>query len=388
MVRAMKYVPLAMLWFALGCDTTKYPDVTCTTLPGGTACIEDPTLAAVRTPCGDVTQYCDPTSSPAPNLTCLTSPSLSPPATPATVTLTGFVHVFSSGPNSDKLTVQLFDAATLQSGTDPAGVTPLASLATALDPTTQRACDTDGAKGCSIPLANGCTLPVCNDGLDGRPDDQMYCRDNGAGGECSHRLRWEARYTFDNVPTNKQLVIRVIGPTGILDNVWATTVAFNVSLATDDRPCANLSDTDCLDASRATYQLNVNALSRTDYFELPVGSGLPGGISPDFGAVAGELHDCDNIRVANVQLATTPPGDRFTYFNGNPIQTLPDSTRAAMGTDRLGLFASLNVKPGAVRVETLGETTAGGALESFGTVDAFVYPNSVTIVNVNGGRRP
>jgi hypothetical protein len=388
MVRAMKYVPLAAVLFALGCSPEPYPKVTCMTLPGGTACIPDPTTAAVRTACGDVTQYCDPTSNPAPNLTCLPSPTVSPPATPATVTLTGFAHVFSSGPDSDKLTVQLFDATTLQSGSDPAGVTPLASLTTALDPATQRACDTDAAKGCSIPLADGCTLPVCNDGLAGRPDDHMYCRDNGAGGECSHRLRWEARYTFDNVPTNKQLVIRVSGPTGTLDNVWATTVAFNVNLETDDRRCTNLSDTDCLDASGATYQLNVNALSRTDYFELPVGSGLPGGISPDLGAVAGELHDCDNIRVANVQLATTPSGDRFTYFNGNPVRTLPDSTRAAVGTDRLGLFAALNVKPGAVKVETLGERTAGGALESFGTVDAFVYPNAVTIVNVNGGRRP
>ena len=98
------------------------------------------------------------------------------------------------------------------------------------------------------------------------------------------------------------------------------------------------------------------------------------------------MHDCDNFRVANVEVATTPAADRFTYFNGNPIMTLPDASRASVGTDRLGLFAALNEKPGAVHVETGGGTSAGGALMSFGTVDAFVYANAVSIVNVNGGR--
>ena len=36
---------------------------------------------------------------------------------------------------------------------------------------------------------------------------------------------------------------------------------------------------------------------------------------------------------------TTPGADRFTYFNGNPVKTLPDASRASVGTDRLGLFA-------------------------------------------------
>jgi len=369
--------------------------VTCTTLGGGTggadmggACFFPATLAAARTPCGDVTEYCDKSAVAAPNLDCLGKTAPAPGASPAKVTLTGFVHVFSSGPDSSNVKVQVFDAA-MVTATNPAMQQALGSVSATLDPATQRACDADATKGCSLPLANGCALPVCNDGLGGRADNQKYCRDNGSGGECSDRLRWEARYAVPSVPTNTRLVIRVTGPTGNSDTVWATTVAFNVFLSTNDRACSNLSDTDCLDLSDAAnprYQLNVSALSAADYVNIPVISGLSGGISSGQGAVAGEVHDCDNIRVANVEVGTTPIADRSTYFNGNPVMTLPDASRASVGTDKLGLFAALNIKPGPVHVETAGVKTLGESLTTFGSFDAFVYPNTVSIVTINGGK--
>lgn len=304
------------------------------------------------------------------------------------MTLTGFVHVFSSGPDSNNVSVQVYDAATLTGGADPAGLMAIGSQVSTLDPATQRACDSDSTKGCSLPLAAGCMLPTCNDGLAGRVDDHKYCRDNGAGGECSDRLRWESRYSIANVPTNKQLVVRVTGGSGGPDATWATTVAFNVYLSTGDSACTSKSDTDCLDLSGALprYQLNVSALSQADYVNIPTISGLSGGITAGQGAMAGEVHDCDNVRVGNVQVATTPGADRFTYFNGNPLKTLPDPSRAGVGTDRLGLFAALNEKPGKVTVEAAGAMTPGGPLVSFGRFDAFVYPNTTSIVNVNGGK--
>ena len=389
----MKHIVLLTALFALGCGGSSSNNGdggnTCMMLPGGQACFFAPTQTATRTQCGDVTEYCDTTGVMAPNLSCLGMTGPAPGATPAKVTLTGFVHVFSSGPDSNNVKVQVFDAATV-TASDPANQPTLGVLTATLDPATQRACDADAAKGCSLPLANGCALPICNDGLGGRADDHKYCRDNGAGGECSSRLRWESRYSIPNIPTNTKLVIRVTGPAGMSDTNWATTVAFNIFLSTNDRACTSLSDTDCLDKSDAAnpkYQLNVSALSASDYVNIPTISGLAGGITSGEGAIAGEVHDCDNVRVDNVEVATTPGADRLTYFNGNPIMTLPDASRASVGTDRLGLFAALNEKPGAVHVETGGGTSAGGgALMSFGTVDAFVYSNTVTIVNVNGGR--
>jgi hypothetical protein len=390
----MKHLVLTAALFALGCGGSSSNDNgdgggnMCMMLPGGQGCFFAPTQPAARTQCGDVTEYCDTSGTAAPNLSCLGQSGPTPGTAPATVTLTGFVHVFSSGPDSNNVKIQVFDAKTVTAN-DPANQPTIGALTAMLDPATQRACDADAAKGCSIPLANGCALPLCNDGLGGRADDHKYCRDNGAGCECSDRLRWESRYSIPNIPTNTKLVIRVTGPSGASDTNWATTVSFNIFLSTNDRACTSVSDTDCLDKSDAAnpkYQLNVSALSASDYTNIPVISGLSGGITSGEGGVAGEVHDCDNIRVDNVEVVTTPLADRLTYFNGNPIMTLPDASRAAVGTDRLGLFAALNEKPGAVHVEAGGETAAGGALTSFGTIDAFVYANAVTIVNVNGGK--
>jgi len=389
----MKHLVWATLLVAIGCGGSGNDNGDggngCVMLPGGQGCFFAPTLAAQRTQCGDVTEYCDTSGITAPNLDCLGKSGPTPGAAPAQVTLTGFVHVFSSGPDSNNVKIQVFDAATV-TATDPVGQVTLGALTVTIDPATQRACDADGTKGCSLPLANGCALPLCNDGLNGRADDHKYCRDNGAGGECSDRLRWESRYSIAGIPTNTRLVVRVTGPSGMSDTTWATTVAFNIFLSTNDRACTSLSDTDCLDKSDAAhpkYQLNVSALSAADYVNIPTISGLSGGISQGDGAIAGEVHDCDNFRVGNVEVVTTPGADRFTYFNGNPVKTLPDASRAGVGTDRLGLFAALNVKPGAVHVETAGGKSAGDTtLTSFGTFDAFVYANSVSIVNVNGGK--
>jgi hypothetical protein len=350
----------------------------------GAVCLFPPLDPAARTPCGDVTEYCDKTSQSAPNLGCLTTPKPDGSG-PATTTLSGFVHVFSSGPDSGNVFVALYDAAALAGGADPTTLTPLAQTVAMLDPATQRACDATAANGCSIPSATGCTLPKCNDGLMGRTDDRKYCRDLGGGNSaCSDRLRWEAHYSLDNIPTNKQLVIRTAGPTGMADGTWAALVAWNVYLSTGDRTCEDASATDCWDAAKMHYQFNVNALSRSDYVNIPTTAGLASGITPGEGAIAGEVHDCDNIRVGNVAVATSPSADRFTYFNGNPIMTLPDSSRFSSGTDRLGLFSALNLKPGKVAIQGAG--LVGGKLTDFGSFSANVYADSVSVVNVNGGK--
>jgi hypothetical protein len=160
-----------------------------------------------------------------------------------------------------------------------------------------------------------------------------------------------------------------------------------VFLASDDKACASAQSTDCLDMTDPTkpkYQLNVNTLSQSDYGNIPMVAGLSGGISIGDGAVAGEVHDCGNVRLGNVQVGAAPPGDRLTYFNGNPYDTLPDSSRATTGTDVLGLYASLNVTPGKIDVESAG--LVDGMVVPVGKYQAVVYANSVAVVNLNGGK--
>src|SRR5262249_15578104 len=158
--------------------------------------------------------------------------------------------------------------------------------------------------------------------------------------------------------------------------------------ASDERSCGGDGQaTDCLDTSdmaHPKYQLNVNVLSQTDYTNIPVTAGLAAGIGAGLGGIAGEIHDCDNVRISNVQIAVKPAGDRLPYFNGNPSDTLPDSGRATLGTDRLGLYASLNVRPGKARVEAVG--LVGGKPTSLGVYSAWVYPGTISVVNINGGK--
>jgi len=366
---------------------------TCTMIEG--LCVKPPVTPTVakRTGCGEVTEFCDKTSQPAPNLTCLATPA-NPSGGPTEVTLTGFVDVFSSGPNSSGASVYVYDAAQLLGGAAIGGVTPLAKLDNVqLDPTTQRACDKEIKYGCSLPSRTGCMLPVCGDGLDGRPDNSKYCRANGDGSfSCNDRLRWEARYTMPvKLPTNKQLVVRVTGPNGAPDQTWANLVTWNVYLSSTARSCAappaNLEDNDCLDTSDAanpTFRLNVNALSKSDYTNIPVTAGLSSGIPVGRGAAAGEIHDCDNVRIEGAVVEVSPQPERSTYFNGNPNRTLPDSTRLA--TDRLSLYAGLSMPPGKVKVVAAGVLTDGGALSSLGAFEAYIYADTVSVINVNGGK--
>ncbi len=353
-----------------------------------------PPAAAQRTGCGDVVEFCDKANVKTPNLTCLKTPA-TPKAGPATVSVTGFIDVFSNGPDSRGVSITVYDAASLLAGQDITTASPIAMLPSVmLDPATQRACDTDAKEGCSIPSLTACTTPVCGDGLNGHLDENKYCKNDGAAGSCNQRLRWEARYNLTNIPTNKHLAIRTTGPNGMSNQQWATLVAWNVYIPADDRTCVDKADYDCYDKTvpaAPVYQYNVNALSKSDYVNIPTTAGLSGGITDGEGAVAGEIHDCDNIRVENVIVgvydftdANNPKTayDRFAYFNGNPLKTLPDSSRIA--TDRLGLFTGLNTKPGKIRVVSAG--LVSGSLTSFGTFDAIVYPNTVSVVNVNGGK--
>ncbi len=84
------------------------------------------------------------------------------------------------------------------------------------------------------------------------------------------------------------------------------------------------------------------------------------------------------------EVGLNPPATSFTYFNDNPFKTLPNAGRLSEGTDGLGLFAGLSVAPGPVKVAAVGQVN--GANGALGEADVIVFPDSVTIVLVNGGR--
>lgn len=441
MVRAMKsgYL-LSLLLVVAGCKNPANTWPTCKSadsnvdgglaapsLDGGAsnvACFYAPTAPATRTACSSsVTSACASDGNATPDSSCLASATsdggvdMTGAAAATTVTLTGFIHVYENGGNGDRVTLSLFNGQQLATGADPSTLVPLGSSAITLyQPQTYvpsqqgpgaplvpnfpwLACDQDLSLGCSIAITSGCAV-ACNDGLNGHPDKGQYCRDNGQGGVCSQRLRWEASYLQIGVPVGQSLVVRVTGVNEKADSNWATTLQWNVIVPPENavtggsdplgRACTSHSDSECYDDTVdstgkliPTYRLNVTAMAQFDYSHLGELAGLPGGQTSNRGIVLGEVHDCSGVRLTNAEVAMAPLSDRFSYFTSDPTTQTPTWRRSS--TDPLGRFAAFNQATGKIVLQSGGELTDGGPFTLFGTTSAFVYANSVSLVNIGVG---
>jgi|GEM_PF-2089970 len=364
-------------------------------------CYYAPKYSSKRTQCGEIVDNCDTSGTSTPQLSCWQG---DPPAAPSgkeSITLAGFVDVFSNGPNSDKITISVYDAKELEDAiakaaagdglakkTFPSGVSPIGSDTASLgwddksappsDPVrgAARACPQDKKLGlpCVVPADScgaGGALPYCD------LQANQYCHD----GECIERLRWEIRYRIENIPTNRRLVIRVHGPGEFDDGTWGIMAMWNIYLRADAANCEAGETDHCLSADGA-YQLEVNALSRADYATIPITAGLSGGIPAGHGAIAGEVRDCDNIKLEGVQVTTEPSPIAMVYFNGNPIKTLPDVGRYKSGTNADGLFSALDIRPGLVQVGALA--LVGDEVVTAGTMTVGILPDTVTVIAFDG----
>lgn len=408
------------------------PTSPCADLGGdmGGACVVPPSAPLARSTCSDpATQglFCDPVSGSTPNLACLAT-SVDGGVTPSStdrLPMSGFVNVFATGPDTNHVTVSAFTTIALQTGADPGQLTPVehvdvcyyfaatpactadtdCATGTCLDngfcapdkfDTTKScvlataddllACDADPTLGCVAPKLDGCAT-ACDDGLAGRVDRQKYCHPTADGtGSCRPRARWQVRYPTMSVPADQPVAIRVSGASSASDARFASTVTPNV-FVTMSRPCTSAGQTDCWDAGKNVYRRDVVAMSQVDYDSIAVNSGLVAGIAPGHGAILGEVHDCDGVRLANAQVVAQPVPGRSTYFSDAiPAQPVPDVTRAARGTDARGLYAELDLVPGLVTVTPWGYVSSGGALETLGAVEVRVYANTYTLIDVGGGR--
>lgn len=356
----------------------------CSRVPGA--------MDVARTICGEgpkpVDEDCAPVGSPvAPDLACLTGMPVTPPVDPATVTLTGYADVFSSGPSANAARLYVYREADIgEAVTNLDQVSPIATFDITLDATTladARACPMDvneppDLKGKCVQPGTDCA--ACPRALDA----VEFCHTS----MCWPLQRWEVRYTLTGIPTNTFLVLRTVGLTGgVPDNAnetWGPVVQYNVHLGTGDRACTGSEDKNCIDVATATYQMNVNLVSRGDYLSIPVSAGLPGGVTAGNGAVAGEVHDCTDYRVQFAQVGYSRLPVKATYFNGDPLHTLPELGRGSTGTDRLGLYAGLDLSPGPVLVQAIGNV--GGVATDLGNFPARIWPDTVTIIGINAGK--
>lgn len=199
------------------------------------------------------------------------------------------------------------------------------------------------------------------------------CREEipDTGGDC-RRLGY---YTIDDVLTSTPLVIVTYA-----ESLWRHLYAYNVMFFEDD-----IEELELDGVTGPTVFYKVRVLSNGDWSAIPTVAGLPSGIPESHGAVAGEIHDCGDIRIRNVQVGINPAPVHFTYFNGNESKPYPDAFRS-VGTDTLGLFAGLDIDPADNPVYVSAVGLVDGELVSLGWAVARVFPGSVTIMTLRGTR--
>ncbi|MEK6606155.1 MAG: hypothetical protein AABZ30_00675 [Myxococcota bacterium] len=353
----------------------------------GAVCVRPPVEEAQRTACGEITENCDPEGVTTPNFACHEGDAPAPPAGPAQVTLTGFVDVFGHGPDADGVKVQIFDSERLDAqiaealaagALDADWITTTSFGAdtlygeqivyTAWDdhdepPPGCRACpgEDDARDGIACALPRDDCDPPCD------LDANEYCGTKDGEARCIQgRLRWECRYAVPDVPTNRYLTIRTAGEDEQDDQAWSPMLQYNNYLFADS-----------LLISDGSYELKVNVLSYADYVSIPnTVIGVP--IADERGAVAGEVRDCDDIRLSFAQVGTFPEPQRYTFFNGNPVTTLPAISGLAVGTNQDGIYAALDIPAGKVEVAAL--VLSAGVPLTVGHVTASVLPGAVTVV--------
>ncbi len=247
------------------------------------------------------------------------------PAAPGTsepVTVTGFARIFSSGCNSRDLKI------------------------------TFHRVESDGQLGDAV----GESVSTVADCVDiGDPTEVDDCD-----------TRWECPFSYADVPSETLLAIKTENADGA--GIWAPLVQYNIYIPNDE----------IVDGG---WVNDVRALAEDDYTVIPqtaIGSPITAGN----GAVAGEVHDCGDVRLIDAVVDIDKQKKLTTYFSSNEDSPVPDT--AADGTSPLGLYAALDVEEGPVTVAAGG--FINGEFVSLGQHKVWVYPNTVTSLTFKGMR--
>ncbi len=243
-----------------------------------------------------------------------------PPGASAPVTVEGFARIFSSGCDSHNLKITFYKV------------------------------QADGQLG--DPVGEGVVTPTT-------------CENVGESSEVDDcDMRWECSYSYPNVPSETELAVKTENADGA--GLWAPLIQYNVYI-----PTSEIVD--------GKWQHDARALAEPDYGVIPM-TAIGSPITPGHGAVAGEVHDCGDVRLTNAVADIDQSRVITTYFSSNEDNPLPD--QAADGTSVLGLYAALDVPEGPVWV------AAGGLLDgkfvSLGRHRVWVYPDTVTTVTFKG----
>lgn len=302
---------------------------------------------AALAPATNLHRYSAPAGTTKPELGCLTTPKTL--GTPSMVTLTGYVWIFSNGvtdssgnPSSSNVKVEVFEE-DLTKGDGSISATPIGSYTTKpsdkADPV-----DTTWLKNCS----QGCNL---------------------------------RQYTIPMIKTETPLVIKTSDASGGTD--WATVYDYNVYFSNEQVQAGFPNVSNC-PAGDACYDATAAAAS-----DLGTVAGVLGvSINGSDGLLAGEVHDCNDVRLSGATVNTDVRAEtQVSYFTSDEGNPLP-YTQATVTSD-LGLFGAINYPTGMpVRVTAVGQDPANaGKFLMLGTYVVQMYPGAVTAIALRG-RRP
>lgn len=271
-------------------------------------------------------------SDPTLQLGCLDTPGML--GTPKTVTLKGYVRVFSSGNDSAGVKMEIFKEGPNGALGEPVG-TPIVTT--------------------NDDMKNPPQMP--------KPEWLKKCPDGG----CTFRA-----YTYVGVPTETPLIVKTSDAANT-DN-WAALYDYNVFFSNEKVKPGD--EVDYEPAAVAATDINTVASAAGGFT-----------VRPDKGLLAGEVHDCGDVRVSGATVDTdlAHESDMF-YFGDNEADPLPDKGRTALGTSKLGLFGTLNLPTNTpIRVSAVGKVNGETVL--LGTYVVQTFPGAVTALSFRG-RRP
>lgn len=218
------------------------------------------------------------------------------------------------------------------------------------------------------------------DQLIGKPvevTDKMPRVDTPVKDSCSDKVRFDRAYEYPDLPMNTELMIKTYGPG------WSPLYTYNLYIHDGDPD---------YDASAGTYTHKIRALAEDDFGTIPTVA-IGKTITDGNGAIGGEAHDCDNVRLQFARVDISQERLALEYFNDSEDDPLPDGSRREVGTGRTGLYTALDIKVGGAdgsytRVAGTGLVPDGDKpkLVSLGYFDVRVFPNSVTSVTLRGLR--
>ncbi len=190
----------------------------------------------------------------------------------------------------------------------------------------------------------------------------------------SPTTRWLCPWstTDMSVPTEVPLITHTYSATasaGWFDLYEYNVVAFNSALAS-------------VDGGAPSANEDVRALSSDDYASILVAAYAKPPTDGQ-GAIAGEVHDCGDVRLSSATVGITPAASLgLVYLSSDEDNPLPDTSLTSTG--QLGLYAIGGLNPGTYSLAAAGQLT--GTTSALDSYVVSTFANAVTVLTFRGVR--